>query len=474
MTNTPTNAAQPEVSDIDTSARCPLLILIGSAMVWLVAGGVLALIASIQLHTPGFLAHCPFLTYGRMEAAQETAFLYGWAINAGLAVSLWLLARLGGMPLRAAGLASVGAIFWNLALTLGLVGILAGDLTGFSFFQLPAYVQPIMFVAYAAVAVAGVLAWTGRRNAFTFATQWYAVAPLFVFPWVFSVAQVTLLFAPVHGTIQAVVVAWFGQNLGALVLAPFALAAVYYLLPKISGRPVRYYDYAGHAFWTLLVIGGWAGGRHLIGGPVPVWVATTGIIASMLLLFHYVVVGVNLSGALCPRGSLALRFTAIGLKAYVLGGVLTAITAIRGVAKLTQFTFVSVAQTQLLLDGAFSFMIFGALYFLVPRLVGKPWPSAALIRIHFAAVLSGLVLKVGGLFVAGWIQGGDLNHAAVSFPTIAGDVQMWLIAATAGQVLMLLGSLALALNFARLLVVRVEQPSAELFRPPAAMELPVS
>jgi cytochrome c oxidase cbb3-type subunit 1 len=474
MTTTPTNAAQPEVSDIDTSARCPLLILIGSAIMWLVVGGVLALIASIQLHTPGFLACCPSLTYGRMEAAQETAFLYGWAINAGLAVSLWLLARLGGAPLRAAGLASVGAIFWNLALTLGLVGIFAGDLTGFAFFQLPAYVQPIMFVAYAAVAVAGVLAWTGRRNAFTFATQWYAVAPLFVFPWVFSVAQVTLLFAPVHGTIQAVVAAWFGQNLGALVLAPFALAAVYYLLPKISGRPVRYYDYAGHAFWTLLVIGGWAGGRQLIGGPVPVWVATTGIIASVLLLFHYVVVGVNLSGALCPRGSLALRFTAIGLKAYVLGGAINAVTSIRAVAKFSQFTFFSVAQTQLLLDGAFTFMIVGALYFLVPRLVGKPWPSSALIRIHFAAILSGLVLKVGGLFVAGWIQGGDLNHAAVSFPTIAGDVRMWLIAATAGQVLTLLGSLALALNFARLLVVRAEQPAAELFRPPAAMEVPVS
>jgi len=474
MTTTPTNAAEPEASDIDTSARCPLLILIGSAIAWLVVGGVLALIASIQLHTPEFLAHCPFLTYGRMQAAQETAFLYGWAINAGLAVSLWLLSHLGGAPLRATGLAAVGAIFWNLALTVGLVGILAGDLTGFSSFQLPAYVQPFMFVAYAAVAVAGVLAWTGRRHAFTFATQWYAVAPLFIFPWVFSVAQVTLLFAPVHGTIQAVVAAWFGQNLGALVLAPFALAAAYYLLPKISGRPIHHYDYAAHGFWALLVIGGWAGGRQLIGGPVPVWVATTGIIASVLLLFHYVVVGVNLGGALCPRGSTALRFTGIGLKAYVLGGVLNAVTSIRAVAKFSQFTFFSAAQTQLLLGGAFTFMVFGAIYFLVPRLAGKPWPSSALIRIHFAAVLSGLVLKVGGLFVAGWIQGGDLNHTAVSFPAIAGHVRMWLIAATAGQALTLLGSLVLALNFSWLLVVCFKQPAKELLCGSAAVEVPVS
>jgi cytochrome c oxidase cbb3-type subunit 1 len=471
MTDVPPTAAQPEASDIDASARGPLLLLIGSAILWLVAAGVLALVASIQLHTPAFLANCAFLTYGRMQAAQETAFFYGWAINAGLAVSLWLLARLGGRPLRATGLAAVGAIFWNLALMVGVAGLLAGDLTGFAFFQLPAYVQPILLVAYAAVAVAGVLAWIGRRHAFTFATQWYAVAPLFVFPWVFSVAQVTLLFAPVHGTLQAVVAAWFGQNFGALVLAPFALAAAYYLLPKISGRPVHHYDYAAHGFWALLVIGGWAGGRQLIGGPVPVWVATAGIIASVLLLFHYLVVAVNLAGVLGARGSTALRFAAIGLLAYVSGGAINAVTAIRAVAKFSQFTFFSVAQTQLLLDGGFTFMILGALYFLTPRLAGRPWPSAALMRIHFTTVLSGLVLKVGGLFVAGWIQGSDLNHAAVGFPAIAGHVRVWLLAATAGQALMLLGSLALALNYTRLVAVCIEPPVAELFRAPAAVEV---
>jgi hypothetical protein len=50
----------------------------------------------------------------------------------------------------------------------------------------------------------------------------------------------------------------------------------------------------------------------------------------------------------------------------------------------------------------------------------------------------------------------------------------WLLAATAGEALTLLGSLALAFNFARLLVVRAEKPATELFQPPAALEVPVS
>lgn len=474
MTTTASTAIEPEASGIDASTRVPLLLLLSSAIFWLVAGGVLALVASIQLHTPQFLSRCPFFTYGHVQAAQETALIYGWGINAGLALSLWLLARLGGAPVRAAGLATIGAAFWNLALSVGVVGIFAGDMTGFTFLQLPAYVQPIMLAAYAAVAVAGVLAWTGRRTAFTFATQWYAVAPLFIFPWVFSVAQVMLLFAPVHGTLQAVVAGWFGQNLGALVLAPFALAAVYYLLPKISGRPIHHYDYTSHAFWVLLFIGGWAGGRHLIGGPVPAWVVTTGIVTSVLLLFHYLVVAVNLAGVFAGQGSKALRFASIGLLAYLLGGVLDAVTSSRDVAEITQFTFFSTAQTQLLLEGAVTFMLFGALYYFTPRLAGKPWPSPGLICMHFSAALLGLVLNVGGLFVAGWVQGHDLNQADVGFAAIAAHTRPWLFAATAGQALFLLGSLALAANFARLLCACAKQRAAELLRPSATLEATVS
>ncbi|HTQ30233.1 MAG TPA: cbb3-type cytochrome c oxidase subunit I [Opitutaceae bacterium] len=474
MTELPPTAAQPEVSGIDASARVPLLLLLGSAILWLIAGGVLALVASIQLHTPEFLGGCAWFTYGRMQAAQETALVYGWAVNAGLAVALWLLARLGGGPMRGAGLAAVGAAFWNLALTLGIAGIFAGDMTGFAFLQMPAYVQPAMLVAYAAIAAAGVLAWTGRRTAFTYATQWYAVAALFIFPWVFSVAQVLLLFVPVHGTLQSVVAAWFGQNLTALVLAPFALAAAYYLLPKISGRVIGHYDYAGHAFWVLLFVGGWAGGRHLIGGPVPAWIATTGIVATMLLLFHFTVVAINLAGVFTARGSTVLRFAALGLAAYVLGGLLDAITAARSMAKLVQFTYISSAQAQLLLGGAVTFAIFGAIYYLAPRLFGKPWPSSALIRAHFGAAALGLVLNVGGLLVAGWIQAGDLAQPAVAFTAIAADTRPWLFAATAGQMLALLGALALAVNFARLLLVRAKQPAETLFRAPAALEVPAS
>ena len=472
MTTAPQAAETAEVTEIDTSARWPLLLLLGSALLWLGFSGILALVNLVQLHTPGFLADCSVLTFGRSSAMQETAFVYGWAANAGLAVALWLLGRLGGAPLRSLNWAVAGTLFWNFALTLGLVGIATGDMTSNAWLHLPRYVLPLMLVAYGAIAVPGVLAWTGRRKEMTFAAQWYAVAALFLFPWIFSIAQMMLVFAPERGVLQALVAGWFVQGAWTLWLAPLALAAGYYLVPKITGRVIPSYDFASLSFWTLLFVGAWTGGRHLIGGPVPAWVATIAVVSCALLLFHYIVVGVNLRGAFSGGGSSVLKFVGFGVGAYVAGGFLDAATALRSLAVHTQFTFFSEGQTQLALNGAFSMMIYGAIYFLAPRLTGRAWPSGALIRAHYAAAMLGTVVLVVALLGAGWVQGHDLNDAAIPFAKIAGSLRPWLLAATAGQAILLLGNLLLATHLLWLVAAKSAAPAA--FSPAPAMEASVS
>lgn len=180
MTTSTTHATSAEVTVIDTHARWPLLYLIGAALLWLVGSGVLALIAAIQLHSPAFFGECEWFTHGRMEAMRETAFVYGWAANAGLAVGPWILARLGGHPLRALNWVVIGAVFWNVGVAAGLVGIASGDMTSFALLQMPRYVQPLLVFAYAAVGISGVLAWSGRKRDGTYASQWYAAAALFL------------------------------------------------------------------------------------------------------------------------------------------------------------------------------------------------------------------------------------------------------------------------------------------------------
>lgn len=471
MTNVPTNAGPAEVTAIDTQARGPLLLLLGSGVVWLVVSGILALITSIQLHSPHFLADCAWFTHGRAQALRETAFLYGWAANAGLAIGLWVLGRLGGYPLRALNWVVVGGLFWNLGVTAGLVGIATGDMTGFSFLQLPRYVQPFLAVAYASIAISGVLAWSGRKTESMYASQWYAVAALFIFPWMLCAAQAVLLWFPVRGVVQAIGANWFAQGVWTLWLAPFALAGAYYIVPKVVGRALPSYESAPLAFWTLLFVGSWTGGRHLIGGPVPAWVATMAVVSASLLVFHYLVVTLNFRIAFKSSGT-AIRFIRIGLIAYVLAGVAELLTSFRGVALKTQFTFVSGAIEQLGLYGGISMMFFGAIYYMVPRLTGSPWASASLAAGHRVLVVAGVALTVIALTYAGFAQGSALLDATVSFPTIFQNVRTPLLLHSAAQLILVAANLLLLVNLLRSACTAKASDAQvrAVFRQPAKME----
>ena len=468
MTQTTSSTASPGVSEIDTSSRCALSFLIVASLLWLVTGGVLALLNLLQTHTPGFLADCFLFTHGRLDAMQETALVYGWAGNAGIAVALWLLSRLAGSALRGTNYLVAGALFWNIGVKLGVYGIAFGDMTSFSLMQMPDYVQPLMLVAYALMAAPGVLAWTGRRNDSTFATQWYAIAALFLFPWFFSAAQVMLLFAPVRGTLQSVVSTWYAQNLFSLWMAPLAIAALYYLVPKIRGKVMPNYDFAIYGFWSLIIFGTWTGGRHLIGGPVPAWIPSVALGAGVLVLFHHMIVYLNMS-SIGGSGGVVMKLAKYGFYAYLLSGVIDALFSLRSFAVITQFTLFQEAQWQLAL-ASFSLIMFGAIYYLVPRISGAVWPSSGLVRGHYLATILGYAVLIISLGIAGWQQGTALNDASMSFEAIAAQYRPWLLVASAAQALLLVGNLALLVNFVRILFVKTSEAATGQFRQPTNLE----
>jgi cytochrome c oxidase cbb3-type subunit 1 len=250
---------------------------------------------------------------------------------------------------------------------------------------------------------------------------------------------------------QSIVAAWFGQGVISLWLLPVALASAYYLLPKLSGRPAFHYEFAKHGFWTLVVLGAWTGGRHLIGSPAPAWVSSVAVVALYLLLFHYVIVALNLPAGLTGwKGPITLRFVAFGLTAYVLSGLGDVVTANHGVAALLQHTYFSVAQGKLLFGGAFSFLMFAAVYEMGPRVVGSAWPSPGLIRTHFLAAVAGTLLSVLGLAIAGWSQGRAQAETAVNFTAVAAAAKPGLLIATAGDAVLLLAALLVFTHLVRL------------------------
>ena len=452
MNSSPDNRS--EQMEIDASARWPVLFFFGSALVWLLLGGVMQLAAAMQLHQPGFLADCEWCTHGRLAPAAQNALVYGWGMNAAFAFGLWLMARLSATTLRHGGWLFVALKFWNLGVTLGVLGILGGYSTSFELLEMPRFVCLLLLAAYALIGVWAVTTFSIRNTENVYASQWYLLGAAFWFPWLYAVAQVMLFKAPVRGVLQPVVNAWYAHGLYNLWFVPVALAAAYYFLPKILGKPVAHYYLAPLAFWWLALTSAFAGGSRLIGAPVPVWIPTLGIVANMLVVVGVVIVALNLFGTLSGRhtdakNSLTLRFIIISIVSFVLAAVMNLALSMRGFAATVQFTLLDGLRDWLTFYACFSTAMFGAAYFMLPRLTGREWRSPALIKVHFGATALGVLLMVAGLAYAGWMQGKLLNDAAVPFTDITKAMSFWFAFRTLVLGLLLLGHVAFCINFIR-------------------------
>src|SRR3954469_25398680 len=142
---------------IYASARLPLVLIFGSAALWLLVSSVFGLLASLQFHKPQMFAGQAWLLYGRMQPAANNTFLYGFCLQAAIGVALWLIARFGRTIVMQPLLITVGAKLWNLGITVGVIGILIGDATGYENFDMPRYAAPFLLLGYMVMATFAIL-----------------------------------------------------------------------------------------------------------------------------------------------------------------------------------------------------------------------------------------------------------------------------------------------------------------------------
>lgn len=484
MNSTDTTRPEPveregrtEQMEIDASAKWPLLVFFAYAIGWLIVGGALELAAAIQLHTPTFLATCEWFTHGRLAPAAQNALVYGWGFNAAFAVGLWLMARLSATTLRHGGWLFIAAKFWNTGVAFGVLGILAGYSTSFELLEMPRFVVCLLLVSYALVGVWAVTTFSIRNTENVFATQWYLFGAAFWFPWLYAVAQLMLFNAPVRGVLQPVVNAWYVHGLHGLWFVPVALAAAYYLLPKILGKTIAHYYFAPLAFWWLAIATAFAGGSRLIGAPVPVWIPALGTVANFMLVVPVVLIGLNLFGTLSGRyadlnGSVTLRFVLLSMLAFVAGSAANFAFSFPGVAQVAQFTLLAGLRDWLLFYACFSTAMFGAAYFILPRLTGNEWRSPALVKIHLGATVLGVVLLTVGLAWGGWSQGLMLNDATLAFTDVSKAMTFWFTYRTVGLFVLLLGHAAFLVNFAFIACPCFSADAAPAqINPPPALEV---
>src|SRR5438067_995357 len=447
---------QVERALIDASTRVPVLMFYASAVVWLLLGTLLAAFTSFKLHSPDLLSNVAVLTWGRIRPAHLNVMLYGWASNVGMGTAIWLMARLCRTTLRHPLLPVPGGAFWHLGVLLGICGILMGDSTGYHWLEFPSYAAWTLFVGYSLIASWAVLMFRFRRGDPLYITHWYLLAAFLWFPWMYLAAQTMLFIVPMQGVLQAAVNWWYANNLLFLWFGSLALGTAYYMIPKVIGRPVYSYHLAAIGFWTYAFFASWTGMQRLVDGPFPAWMITASIAATILTIIPVATVGLNhhmtMQGYFgLLRYSPTLRFTVFGAISYTVFSLFGVLISLRSVERYLDFTQASIAYSHMGLYAFFTMVMFGSMYYIVPRLVGREWRYAALIKLHFWSSTYGVGLMVLMLIAAGIAQGSALNDPSLSFIEGLEYVPMYLRGRSLSGLLLTIAHLIFAFHFGLML-----------------------
>src|SRR6266404_1174521 len=447
---------QIERALIDASTRVPVLMFYTSAIFWLLFGTLLAGFVSFKLHSPDWFSNVSFLTWGRVRPAHMNVMVYGWASMAGMGTAIWLMARLCRTVLRHPLLLVAGAGFWNFGVLLGVGGILMGDSTGYQWLEFPPYAAIVLFVAYLLIMSWAVLMFRFRRGDQIYITQWYLLGAFLWFPWLYAAAQLMLFVVPVQGVMQAAVGWWFANNLLFLWFGAIGLGTAYYMIPKVIGRPVYSYHLATIGFWTYALFSSWTGMQHLVDGPFPAWMVTASIAATILTIIPVATVGLNhhmtMQGYFpVMRYSPTLRFTVFGAMAYTIFSLVGILISLRSIARYLHFTQATTAYTQMGLYAFFTMIMCGSMYYIVPRLVGREWRYATLIKLHFWASAYGVGLMSLMLLVGGVAQGTTQDDPSMSFIQSVASALPYLRGRTVAALLLTISHFIFAFHFGLML-----------------------
>lgn len=447
-----TSSASDSIStaEIDASCRVPLFTLFVSGAVWLVIASVFGLIASIKFHAPGFLSDCPFLTYGRVHPVATNTLVYGFGVQAGLGVALWIIARMGDAKAVQPWLIALGGKLWNFGLTIGLIGILAGDSTGFENLEIPRYGVVFLSLGYLLIAFFALVTLHNRKERELGPSQWFLLAALFWFPWVYFTANYLLVaHTPVRGVTQAILAWWYSGNLNLVWFGLVGLGVIFFFIQKLMSRPLYSRHLALFTFWTVILFASWSGVPS--SAPIPAWIPALSTVGTVLTLITALSVMVNIYKT-CGRGCsqtknpLPGKFIAFGTMAFVIAWLMNAVSGIPEINSVTNLTWFTVSQWQLNIFGFFAMTMFGAIYYIVPQVTGVEWPCGKSVGRHYWLAAAGIVLIVLPLAIGGLIEGFNWHNAKMSNVDVAKSALNFLRVSTLGELLILVGNLMLLGN----------------------------
>ena len=375
---------------------------------------LVGLIAALQLVLPDFNM-ASWFSFGRLRPLHTNAVIFAFVGNGIFAGVYYSLQRLLKTRMYSDALSAIHFWGWQLIIVSAAITLPLGMTTGKEYAELewPIDIAITLIWVVFGINMFGTILKRRERDLYVaiwfFIATWVTVAMLHIVNSIELPISWTKSYSWYAGVQDALVQWWYGHNAVAFFLTTPFLGLMYYFLPKAANRPVYSYKLSIIHFWSLIFLYIWAGPHHLLYSALPEWAQSLGTVFSLMLIAPSW--GGMLNGLLTLRGAWdrvredpVLKFFVVAVTCYGMATLEGPLLSLKSINAIAHFTDWIIAHVHIGGIGWNGFMVFGMVYWLVPRLFGTQLYSKKLANVHFWLGTLGIIFYAVPLYLAGFFQ----------------------------------------------------------------------
>jgi len=410
--DSPTTLQNPETFKYDNKI---VLMFIWAAILWGFVGMLVGLTIAIQLYLPALNLGIPLMTFSHLRPLHTNAVIFAFAGNAIFFAVYYSLQRLCKTRMFSDFLSKFHFWGWQLIILSAAITLPLGYTTGKEYAELEWPIDILIALVWVAFGINMLGTIIKRREKHMYVAIWFYIASFSTVAVLHIVNSLELPVSllksyPVYAGVQdALVQWWYGHNAVAFFLTTPFLGMMYYFLPKAAERPVYSYRLSIIHFWALVFLYIWAGPHHLLYSATPDWAQSLGTVFSIMLIAPSW--GGMLNGLLTLRGvwdkvreEPVLKFMVVAVTAYGMATFEGPLLSIKSVNAISHFTDWTIAHVHIGALGWNGFLVFGILYWLIPKMYRTNLYSKRLANAHFWLGFLGIVIYAVPLYWAAFVQ----------------------------------------------------------------------
>ncbi|MBC7587282.1 MAG: cbb3-type cytochrome c oxidase subunit I [Chitinophagaceae bacterium] len=429
---------------------------LGCAAFWLVVGTGIGEYLGIKFVAPD-ADHISWLSFGRLRPVHTNIVFWGWASLAMIGLGYYVVPTVSNTKIFSVKLGWIALVLTNIMVVAGSLCLMAGINNGGGEFR--EYIWPVMaFFAVALILtlINFLMTVAKRTTKEIYISNWYIVSAI-----IFTIIVALTAYLPFwqDGIGETIVQGYFMHSGVGMWFTLYTLGLMYYFIPQQLNRPVYAYSLGILAFWTQIIFYTIIGTHHFVFSSIPWWLQTVAIVGSAGMIIPVVAATINFTMTFKGQWrkvshSYTLPFFLVGVIYYFLVSMQGTAEAFKFTNLLWHFTDFTVAHAHLGFYGIITFVLWGGIYAIVPRLTGKE-PPQHIVGAHFWLALIGLLFYSVPLSIGGSLRGLMWMEGKPFIDSVVLMFDYWLWRAIGGS-LMFISHIIFAYNFYKMVNKQVD------------------